>query len=172
MCAGRLDITPDDPRWIGAWWAGFLLCGALLFLSALLMFGFPQALDAQQLDAEGESEQAMLPPPLTLDYPASKPRGSIHGLDTNGGLSVCQHLRGEARLRSAAARSSSTCLLCFLPRSHSQGDQTPPGQPRVQLHHAGRLHGDCRGGRFRCLPGKIPGAAVQPEHLLSQSAAR
>lgn len=42
--AGKLDITPDDPRWIGAWWGGFLLCGALLFFSSLPMFGFPQSL--------------------------------------------------------------------------------------------------------------------------------
>lgn len=88
--SGKLDITPDDPRWIGAWWAGFLLCGALLFLSALFMFGFPQALDEQDMDAGGESEQAMLPSSLTLD----KAKGSIHGYDSNSGLSVCEHLRG------------------------------------------------------------------------------
>ncbi|KAK7899184.1 hypothetical protein WMY93_020037 [Mugilogobius chulae] len=85
----KLDITPDDPRWIGAWWAGFLLCSALLFLSALFMFGFPQTLDEQGLDSGGESEQAMLPSSLTLD----RPKGSIHGFDLNSGLSVCQHLR-------------------------------------------------------------------------------
>lgn len=93
--AAKLDITPDDPRWIGAWWGGFLLCGALLFLSALFMFGFPQALDEQHLDGGGESEQAMLPSSLTPEYPGSKPRGSTHGLDLNSGLSVCEHLRGE-----------------------------------------------------------------------------
>lgn len=91
LTAAKLDITPDDPRWIGAWWGGFLLCGALLFLSALFMFGFPQALDEQQLDAGGESEQAMLPPSLSLEYPGSKPKG----FDINSGLSVCEHLRGE-----------------------------------------------------------------------------
>ncbi|MBN3325235.1 SO3A1 protein, partial [Atractosteus spatula] len=40
----KLDITTDDPRWIGAWWAGFLVCAALLFFSSLLMFGFPRAM--------------------------------------------------------------------------------------------------------------------------------
>ncbi|XP_041789337.1 solute carrier organic anion transporter family member 3A1-like [Chelmon rostratus] len=89
----KLDITPDDPRWIGAWWGGFLLCGALLFLSALFMFGFPQALDEQDIDGGGESEQAMLPSSLTLEYQGSKPNGAIHGFDINSGLSVCEHLR-------------------------------------------------------------------------------
>lgn len=93
--AGKLDITPDDPRWIGAWWGGFLLCGALLFLSALFMFGFPQALDEQHLGGGGESEQAMLPSSLTPEYLASKARGSAHGFDIDGGLSVCEHLRGK-----------------------------------------------------------------------------
>lgn len=95
---GKLDITPEDPRWIGAWWGGFLLCGALLFLSALFMFGFPQALDEQGLDGGGESEQAMLPSPLSLDY-QDKVRVGIHGFDLNSGLSVCQHLRGAVHTK-------------------------------------------------------------------------
>ncbi|KAM9409011.1 solute carrier organic anion transporter family member 3A1-like isoform 2-T2 [Pholidichthys leucotaenia] len=89
----KLDITPDDPRWIGAWWGGFLLCGALLFLSALFMFGFPQALDEQDMDGRVESEQAMLPSSLSLEYQGSKPIGAFRGFDINGGLSVCEHLR-------------------------------------------------------------------------------
>lgn len=91
--SGKLDITPEDPRWIGAWWAGFLLCSAFLFLSALFMFGFPQALDEQ--DSSGESEQAMLPSSLSQEYTGSKPGAAVHGFDMNSGLSVCEHLRGE-----------------------------------------------------------------------------
>ncbi|XP_023841251.1 solute carrier organic anion transporter family member 3A1-like [Salvelinus sp. IW2-2015] len=67
----KLDITSDDPRWIGAWWGGFLLCGALLFFSSLFMFGFPQTLSDREKDRDGggESEQAMLPSTsLPLDY--------------------------------------------------------------------------------------------------------
>ncbi|XP_028999913.1 solute carrier organic anion transporter family member 3A1-like isoform X2 [Betta splendens] len=89
----KLDITPDDPRWIGAWWAGFLLCSALLFLSALFMFGFPQALDEQDMDGGAESEQSMLPSSLSLDLQDTKANGAVHGFDMNSGLSVCEHLR-------------------------------------------------------------------------------
>ncbi|CAL8351015.1 unnamed protein product [Merluccius merluccius] len=89
-----LDITPDDPRWIGAWWAGFLLCGALLFLSSLFMFGFPQSLDPQDVDSGGESEQAMLPPSLNSEYHGNKPgNAAVISFDVNSGLTVCQHLR-------------------------------------------------------------------------------
>ncbi len=109
FCPGKLDITPDDPRWIGAWWGGFLLCGALLFLSALFMFGFPQALDEQDMDGGGESEQAMLPSSLTLEYQGSKPNGAIHGFDINSGLSVCEHLRGKEAAQMGGDTEKKKC---------------------------------------------------------------
>ncbi|KAM9311922.1 solute carrier organic anion transporter family member 3A1 [Gastrophryne carolinensis] len=71
----KLEITPEDPRWIGAWWAGFLLCGALLFFSSLLMFGFPQSLSTRMDHAE-ESEQTMLP---DRDYEQPKPSNGVLG---------------------------------------------------------------------------------------------
>ena len=93
---GKLDIGPDDPRWIGAWWGGFLLCGALLFISSLFMFGFPQSLNEQDVDSGGESEQAMLPPSLSRDYEGNKPtNGAIHGFQANSGLTCCEHMRGD-----------------------------------------------------------------------------
>ncbi|XP_051916568.1 solute carrier organic anion transporter family member 3A1-like isoform X1 [Hippocampus zosterae] len=61
--ADKLGIGPEDPRWIGAWWAGFLLCAALLFCSALPMFGFPQSLPRKDGEEAADSERAMLPPP-------------------------------------------------------------------------------------------------------------
>ncbi|XP_032873258.1 solute carrier organic anion transporter family member 3A1-like [Amblyraja radiata] len=57
----KLDITPDDPRWIGAWWAGFLLCAGLLFFSSLFMFGFPQAMPKKHDSLSKSSQQPMLP---------------------------------------------------------------------------------------------------------------
>lgn len=59
------------------------------------MFGFPQALDEQDMDVGAESEQAMLPSSLSMEYQGSKPKAAIHGFDMNSGLSVCEHLRGE-----------------------------------------------------------------------------
>lgn len=59
------------------------------------MFGFPQALDEQDMDVGAESEQAMLPTSLSMEYQGTKPKSAIHGFDINSGLSVCQHLRGE-----------------------------------------------------------------------------
>ncbi|XP_028679772.1 solute carrier organic anion transporter family member 3A1 [Erpetoichthys calabaricus] len=92
----KLDITPDDPRWIGAWWGGFLLCGALLFFSALFMFGFPQSLSGQELEGSTESEQTMLPPEqLPNEYETPKPSNGVlrksHGSENS--TSCCQQLR-------------------------------------------------------------------------------
>ncbi|MBN3307771.1 SO3A1 protein, partial [Amia calva] len=88
-------ITPDDPRWIGAWWAGFLLCGALLFFSALFMFGFPQSLTCQEVESGAESEQTMLPESLPRDYERAKPSNGVlrHPPEPDAGPSCCQQLR-------------------------------------------------------------------------------
>ncbi|XP_041465437.1 solute carrier organic anion transporter family member 4A1-like isoform X2 [Lytechinus variegatus] len=39
-----LDITPDNPVWVGAWWLGFLINAALIFIFAFLNLGFPKKL--------------------------------------------------------------------------------------------------------------------------------
>lgn len=85
-----VKLTPDNPRWIGAWWAGFLLCGALLFFSALFMFGFPASLSEKQNEATAESEQAMLPESQSFEQPKST-NGFLYGDQLNS--SCCDQLR-------------------------------------------------------------------------------
>lgn len=96
LFSAKLNLTPDDPRWIGAWWGGFLLCGVLLFFSALFMFGFPQSLPGKEVEGGLESEQAMLPSSLAQDHEKSKPsNGVLQNHQPNGNsLSCCQQLRG------------------------------------------------------------------------------
>ncbi|XP_007906532.1 solute carrier organic anion transporter family member 3A1 isoform X1 [Callorhinchus milii] len=84
----KLDITPEDPRWIGAWWGGFLLCGALLFFSALFMFGFPQSL-AIKNELVPESEQIMLP----REFEGQKPSNGVAQLEDGTSTSCFQQLR-------------------------------------------------------------------------------
>ncbi|XP_024085155.1 solute carrier organic anion transporter family member 3A1-like [Cimex lectularius] len=38
------QITPTDPRWVGAWWLGLVMISSLLILSSLAMFSFPKRL--------------------------------------------------------------------------------------------------------------------------------
>ncbi|XP_044048062.1 solute carrier organic anion transporter family member 3A1 [Siniperca chuatsi] len=90
----KLGITHDDPRWIGAWWAGFLLCGALLFFSALFMFGFPQSLPNKEREEEADSEQVMLPPSLNSDYETPKSsNGVVRNHEPANSPTCCQQLR-------------------------------------------------------------------------------
>ncbi|KAK5867435.1 hypothetical protein PBY51_011927 [Eleginops maclovinus] len=90
----KLGITPEDPRWIGAWWAGFLLCGALLFISALFMFGFPQSLPIKEREEGADSEQVMLPPSLSADYETPKPsNGVVCNHEPANSPTCCQQLR-------------------------------------------------------------------------------
>ncbi|KAI5619392.1 solute carrier organic anion transporter family member 3A1, partial [Silurus asotus] len=71
----KLDITADDPRWIGAWWGGFLLCGALLFFSAIFMFGFPSSLSERYVNSRNESDHPMLPGSQSYEHP--KPSNGV-----------------------------------------------------------------------------------------------
>ncbi|XP_062860621.1 solute carrier organic anion transporter family member 3A1 [Trichomycterus rosablanca] len=86
----KLEITPDDPRWIGAWWGGFLLCSVLLFFSAILMFGFPSSLSEHHGENGGESEQAMLPASQSFEEPKSS-NGVLHSHLQDS--SCCDQLR-------------------------------------------------------------------------------
>ena len=35
---------PGDPDWIGAWWMGFFICGAIMLVISLPLFFFPKEL--------------------------------------------------------------------------------------------------------------------------------
>lgn len=117
LFSAALNITPDDPRWIGAWWGGFLLCGALLFFSSIFMFGFPQSLPSMEVEGVLEIEQAMLPSSLPLDYEKSKPSNGVlqnHQPNSNN-MSCCQQLRGLSASNSlhTVTQPNSPCdVLC------------------------------------------------------------
>ena len=36
------NIPAYDPRWIGAWWLGFIVCGILLIIFAIPFFLYPK----------------------------------------------------------------------------------------------------------------------------------
>ncbi|NWV06139.1 SO2B1 protein, partial [Ptilonorhynchus violaceus] len=40
--AAEVQLTSEDPRWVGAWWLGFLVAASLVALSALPYFFFPR----------------------------------------------------------------------------------------------------------------------------------
>lgn len=40
----RTSLSPENPRWVGAWWIGFLLGGAAALLVAIPILGYPRQL--------------------------------------------------------------------------------------------------------------------------------
>ncbi|KAK3087002.1 hypothetical protein FSP39_000238 [Pinctada imbricata] len=55
--SSSVKITPDSPRWVGAWWVGFLITAALAFIVAFPLGGFPTSLPgSSQYRQEREKE--------------------------------------------------------------------------------------------------------------------
>jgi hypothetical protein len=42
------QMDPKDPRWLGAWWLGYLIIGLSTMFNALIVSGFPQSLPGSQ----------------------------------------------------------------------------------------------------------------------------
>lgn len=40
--ADEVQLTNKDPRWVGAWWLGFLVAASLVAVSAVPYFFFPR----------------------------------------------------------------------------------------------------------------------------------
>ncbi|XP_072291906.1 solute carrier organic anion transporter family member 3A1 [Eucyclogobius newberryi] len=107
----QLGIGPDDPGWIGAWWAGFLLCSALLFVSALPMFGFPQSLPQSERDKAGDTQQVMLPPPSDCQTPKAS-NGALPSVEPANSATCCQQLKViPAVTRHLLSNPVFTCII-------------------------------------------------------------
>ena len=49
-------MKPTDPRWIGAWWIGFLLFGILGVIAALPLLLYPRRMVTKSSNGEKTSE--------------------------------------------------------------------------------------------------------------------
>ncbi|XP_067138901.1 solute carrier organic anion transporter family member 74D-like [Centruroides vittatus] len=52
------SFSKEDPRWIGAWWLGFLILGIAMIIGTIPMFFFPAALTKAQTKRTEEKENS------------------------------------------------------------------------------------------------------------------
>jgi MFS family permease len=59
----KVDLSPAHPRWIGAWWGGFIICGVVLFCIAVPFLMFPQVLvEEKRKVLESKAREDLLSP--------------------------------------------------------------------------------------------------------------
>ncbi|KYN21179.1 PREDICTED: solute carrier organic anion transporter family member 4C1 [Trachymyrmex cornetzi] len=64
------QITPSDPRWVGAWWLGLVLISAMLMLVSVGMFAFPPRLPTSRTPPRRSDSQK----PSLRDFPSAVKR--------------------------------------------------------------------------------------------------
>nr|XP_055036197.1 solute carrier organic anion transporter family member 2B1 [Misgurnus anguillicaudatus]XP_055036198.1 solute carrier organic anion transporter family member 2B1 [Misgurnus anguillicaudatus] len=60
MSLAEITLRNDDPRWVGAWWLGFLVAGTILLLTSLPYMFFPRKMIKEEISeapAEPSSEK-------------------------------------------------------------------------------------------------------------------
>ncbi|KAI7790420.1 solute carrier organic anion transporter family member 2A1-like [Triplophysa rosa] len=66
---GALELSPTDPRWVGAWWMGLLITAGALVVTSIPYFFFPRSLHVEKIfkpdaeimkDAHNKTESSML----------------------------------------------------------------------------------------------------------------
>ncbi|KAI1893580.1 hypothetical protein AGOR_G00125190 [Albula goreensis] len=63
----EIELQRDDPRWVGAWWLGFLLAATFLALTSLPYFFFPK-----EMPKEESPERSIEPEPEKLREETNK----------------------------------------------------------------------------------------------------
>ncbi|KAK7155278.1 hypothetical protein R3I93_010044 [Phoxinus phoxinus] len=66
-----LELTPTDPRWVGAWWMGLLITAGGLALTSIPYFFFPRSLQVEKsFELEGDimKEDPKKPESSMLDF--------------------------------------------------------------------------------------------------------
>ncbi|XP_068122680.1 solute carrier organic anion transporter family member 2B1 [Hyperolius riggenbachi] len=67
--AGDVTLTPSDPRWIGAWWLGFIVAASIVAVAAVPYFFFPREMPKEEAASESAEESK----PALMDAFKSNP---------------------------------------------------------------------------------------------------
>lgn len=75
--------APDDTRWVGMWWGGFLVCGILLVFVAVPFFAFPKTL-LREKEKIRLMEKSKPDGDLKKSKPQSESESKTYGKDVKG----------------------------------------------------------------------------------------
>lgn len=56
-----VDLTPEDPRWIGAWWLGYFFGGLLLLCTSIALLGYPREMPGARERRMAAIKEGLLP---------------------------------------------------------------------------------------------------------------
>ncbi|XP_078078781.1 solute carrier organic anion transporter family member 2B1 [Mustelus asterias] len=96
LSADEIDLQFADPRWVGAWWLGFLMAASCVLLVSIPYFFFPREMPKEHSgDPEGESKSEK-----QLDQLKSKLK------ETTQDLSLLQFIKSFPHILLRTLRSS------------------------------------------------------------------
>ncbi|KAF7663111.1 hypothetical protein LDENG_00218260 [Lucifuga dentata] len=75
------ELSPSDPRWVGAWWMGLLISSGCLILTSIPYFFFPRRMPSESIVLKTETdmnEDLKKPEVSLLDFLKMFPRMFVH----------------------------------------------------------------------------------------------
>ena len=69
MSVSDTQLSYEHPRWIGAWWLGFIILGGVQLIAAVPLFWFPKQIKSKSIGNETPANGNVLLPLADLASP-------------------------------------------------------------------------------------------------------
>ncbi|XP_015911104.1 solute carrier organic anion transporter family member 74D isoform X2 [Parasteatoda tepidariorum] len=90
--------STKDPRWIGAWWLGFIILGIAIFIFSIPMVLFPKRFPGKKLPSELKNKKETKPEPPKSPIEQLKDMGKAMKRLGKNPILICHYLGGVFRL--------------------------------------------------------------------------
>ncbi|XP_043337605.1 solute carrier organic anion transporter family member 2B1 isoform X7 [Cervus canadensis] len=87
MPEGGINLTSKDPRWVGAWWLGFLISAGVVALAAIPYFFFPKEMPKEKQELRFRRKGlAVSDPPVSKGEDSSSEQSPAESLEKKDNL--------------------------------------------------------------------------------------
>ncbi|XP_055588993.1 uncharacterized protein LOC129741292 [Uranotaenia lowii] len=131
-----INIDPDDRRWVGMWWGGFLVCGILLIVVAIPFFSFPKVLTREKKKIRIAEQKLPQLQQLSSNNSSSLPRGTA---PPHPPVSQQQQLQHQQQNQSPPPSMTTTTMV------GGEQQKVPPGGTGGQSTATNNKPGDDTG---------------------------